>query len=341
MKLLLLGATGRAGSAFLKEALERGHHVTALVRTPDKIMARHPNLAVVQGDALDLNALNAHLPGHDAVISALSPGTLKHSTLQRDFMESVTVAMINQGVERLLVLSVAFLFNDAGRLTRVLGKTLFRNIKSGSQAMEEVVKRSGLAWTIIRLPRLTADLRAAKYHARVGQAPRARSISRGTLAGFVLTEVEHNQFVHSVVGVSAQEREMTAPRSTASKLLGALRSVLAIHLLTVVFLGALAGMFLSGNDTAVALHEIASRVLVVVCLVQIALTVLLRARHACPAWMLPSAIGILIAELVEIYAGYQRILILHVPLAILIFGGIMRHLFWAVGTARASEETTT
>jgi hypothetical protein len=127
-------------------------------------------------------------------------------------------------------------------------------------------------------------------------------------------------------------------RSNTSKLLGPLRSVLVTHLLTVVTLGAFAGMFLSGNYTAVALHEIASRVLLGICLLQILLTALLRAGGRCPPWVLFSAIGILIAELLETYAGYQRILILHVPLAILIFGGIMRQLLWSAGTARASRE---
>jgi len=202
MKLLLLGATGKAGSAFLEQALERGHLVTAVVRTPTKIIADHANLTVVQGDALDIDALNVHLPGHDAVISALSPGTLKHSTLQRRFMETVTTAMTNRGVKRLLVLSVAFLFNDGGLLASVLGSTIFRNMRRGSQEMEEVVQCSGLAWTIIRLPRLTADGRAGEYHTCAGHAPPALSISRGTLARFVLTEVEQNQFVQTVVGIS-------------------------------------------------------------------------------------------------------------------------------------------
>ena len=124
------------------------------------------------------------------------------------------------------------------------------------------------------------------------------------------------------------------------KLIGLLRGVLAIHLLTVVSLGALAGMFLSGTDTAVALHELFGRFLVGICLIQITLTALLRARQMCPIWLLPNAIGIFIAELLETYAGYHQILVLHVPLAILIFGGIMRQSFWAMGTARPSKEET-
>jgi len=35
MKVFLLGATGKTGSLFLKMALERGHSVTAYVRSPE------------------------------------------------------------------------------------------------------------------------------------------------------------------------------------------------------------------------------------------------------------------------------------------------------------------
>ena len=37
MKIALIGATGFVGSAILKEALDRGHDVTAIVRHPDKL----------------------------------------------------------------------------------------------------------------------------------------------------------------------------------------------------------------------------------------------------------------------------------------------------------------
>ena len=36
-KIALIGASGLVGSAILKESLQRGHTVTAIVRNPDKI----------------------------------------------------------------------------------------------------------------------------------------------------------------------------------------------------------------------------------------------------------------------------------------------------------------
>lgn len=37
LKLVVFGATGRTGKEVVKQALDKGHHVTAIVRTPEKL----------------------------------------------------------------------------------------------------------------------------------------------------------------------------------------------------------------------------------------------------------------------------------------------------------------
>ena len=37
LKIVVFGATGRTGKEVVKQALEKGHHVTAVVRTPEKM----------------------------------------------------------------------------------------------------------------------------------------------------------------------------------------------------------------------------------------------------------------------------------------------------------------
>ena len=71
MNIALIGASGFVGSALLKEALSRGHRVTALVGNPSKL-APQPNLEVVQADVQDGTSLAARLRGHDAVVTAFS-----------------------------------------------------------------------------------------------------------------------------------------------------------------------------------------------------------------------------------------------------------------------------
>ena len=70
----LIGASGFVGSALLKELLERGHQVTAIVRNPEKITVSHPRLTIVRADVSDSDAIVEATTGKDAIISAYNPG---------------------------------------------------------------------------------------------------------------------------------------------------------------------------------------------------------------------------------------------------------------------------
>jgi uncharacterized protein len=73
MKVVLLGASGFVGSAILKEALDRGHQVTAVVRSQGHLIPVQ-HLKVQITDVYDSLALAAVMVGHDALISAFNPG---------------------------------------------------------------------------------------------------------------------------------------------------------------------------------------------------------------------------------------------------------------------------
>lgn len=82
MKIAVVAANGREGQLIVKEAVERGHDVTAIVRGENKSVATN----VVVKDALDLIA--ADLAGFDVVMDAVGawteetlpaiPNTAKH-----------------------------------------------------------------------------------------------------------------------------------------------------------------------------------------------------------------------------------------------------------------------
>jgi putative NADH-flavin reductase len=74
-EIALFGANGTIGSRVLREALDRGHRVTAVVRDPGKLVASpHANLAVVTGDVLDPASVSAAARGHDVLVSAVGGG---------------------------------------------------------------------------------------------------------------------------------------------------------------------------------------------------------------------------------------------------------------------------
>lgn len=72
MKIMIIGATGMAGSALVTEALKRGHQVTALARSAEKLaqLPAHPQLTTQVQDAFALS--RSDLTAYDAVIDAFA-----------------------------------------------------------------------------------------------------------------------------------------------------------------------------------------------------------------------------------------------------------------------------
>ncbi|MDK3018179.1 NAD(P)-dependent oxidoreductase [Pseudodonghicola flavimaris] len=74
MNLLILGATGAVGSAYVEEALMRGHRVTAASRTPASAVRPHARLTQQRLDVLRTGAeLVEAMQTHDVTLSALRP----------------------------------------------------------------------------------------------------------------------------------------------------------------------------------------------------------------------------------------------------------------------------
>lgn len=97
-KIAIIGATGRAGSQLLEEALRRGHSVVAIARDPSSLQGRE-GVTVKALDAKDSAALQAAVTGVDAVLSAAHFSTLAPQAI----IEPVKRA----GVKRLLVVGGA------------------------------------------------------------------------------------------------------------------------------------------------------------------------------------------------------------------------------------------
>jgi putative NADH-flavin reductase len=200
MKLFVIGATGRTGWEIVQQALERGHHVTAFVRSPEDVNLKHERLTVLQGNVADENQLAEAMQSHDAVLSALGPrDVFKPSSLLRDSALATARAMQRSGVKRLLILSAAAHF--PGIPNRIVSFVL-RNHMRDSLAMENVVQESGLDWTIARPPRLTQK-QCTTYRSREGAAPqKGFTLSRKAVAAFMLDAIEQKRHFQKIVGIA-------------------------------------------------------------------------------------------------------------------------------------------
>jgi len=203
-RIFLLGATGGTGRAILDQAPQRGHSVTAFVRSPGKLTAAD-GVMVLGGDPLDASALSAALPGHDAVISALGPSGIGPTSIVSDGARRTLTAMQAAGVRRLLVVGVAVLFEDDGLLTAIARRTFLRNVARDHAAMERVVRASDVEWTVVRPPRLTNGPLTHAYRAADDRMPDGArlTISRADVADFLLDELEHPAHVRRIVGLAS------------------------------------------------------------------------------------------------------------------------------------------
>jgi putative NADH-flavin reductase len=207
MKLVVLGATGGTGWEIVRQAMKRGHSVTALVRSPDRLKSLQDRIIVEQGDLLSSADLQQVIQGHDAVVSAFGPRVPLKKTdehLLEQFARALTGAMLQTSVRRVVVESIAFLFKDSFLPpTYLLGRLLFSRIVADASAMEQIFAESELDWTMVRPPELTDKPYTGAYRVREGHLPRfGFRISRADVADFMITVVENRFAVRRVVGVS-------------------------------------------------------------------------------------------------------------------------------------------
>ncbi len=169
--VLLIGASGFAGSAILKELLSRGHRVTALVRHAGKVTEKSENLAVLEGNAADPLFLSEAAKGMDAVISAYNPGwgnpRQYEETLEN--YPKIVEAVKKAGVPRLLIVGGAgTLFVKPGlRLadSGVLPAEWMPGVKSlGEFYLNTLMQEDGIDWVFFSpAAELKPGVRTGKY----------------------------------------------------------------------------------------------------------------------------------------------------------------------------------
>ncbi|MDP4131679.1 MAG: NAD(P)-dependent oxidoreductase [Bacteroidota bacterium] len=155
MKVILIGATGFVGSAILKEALERGHLVTAILRHPEKLTVTHKNLSVKQGDVMDTDKLTELIKGNEVMVSAYNPGW-SNPEIYNDFLKgarSIQSAAKKSGIKRLLVIGGAGSSYIAPNLQLIDTPEFPAEWKPGALAARDYLnilkKEDQLDWTFV------------------------------------------------------------------------------------------------------------------------------------------------------------------------------------------------
>ena len=209
MRIIVFGATGGTGIAFVEQSLAAGHIVTAVARNVSNISLKHERLRVVQGDVLVADSLATMIADHDAVVFTVGATHRGPTSLFSVGITNTLAAMQDVGVRRLIIVSasgitpvplslgVIWLYNT------IVGPMIFGNLYADMRRMETIILSSNVDWTIIRPARLlNAEPRGA-FRLSIDNPQRGMlAIARADLAAFMLTCLDEETYIQQSVVIA-------------------------------------------------------------------------------------------------------------------------------------------
>jgi len=204
MKLTIFGASGATGTFLLRQALDVGHEVTAVVRDPARLtVPAQARLHVITADVLDPASISPAVADADAVITAIGPHGTGPSTLRQDSTRSIVQAMGKTGASRLLFISGSIVADEGESpylhylIKPVVRRTFLRHVNADFLAAEQEIRASDLDWTIFRPPSLTSKPARGSYRVAVDRnLPRCFTITRADLAVCMLSALDDPATIH-------------------------------------------------------------------------------------------------------------------------------------------------
>ena len=211
MNILVFGSTGSVGTQLLHQGLSNGHHITAFARDVTKISITHENLKTFKGDVLDAASVAAAMSGHDAagydaVIIVLGAG-MKGGVRAKGTL-NIIQAMQQQQIKRLICQSTLGAGDSRENLNffwkYIMFGGLLKQAYADHQQQEQIVRASGLDWTIVRPGAFTDGNCTGQY--RHGFAADDKTtqlkISRADVAEFLLRQLSDSSYLYQSPGLS-------------------------------------------------------------------------------------------------------------------------------------------
>ncbi|MDQ1609418.1 MAG: hypothetical protein QOE16_2150 [Microbacteriaceae bacterium] len=211
MKLTVFGASGRIGGHLVRQALDAGHAVTAVVRDAARFEVRDAALAVATvPDLGDLTALLPALQDCDGALSAVGPRGRNDGPVAATATRGILRALEASGVRRFVAVNAVPVgpvpdgesFVNRRLLLPLMGAFL-RDLYADLAVMEGDIRDSATDWTILRPPKLVDKPLTATYRTVVGaNVPRGYFISRADAAHAMLASFTSPATIRQPLGVA-------------------------------------------------------------------------------------------------------------------------------------------
>lgn len=209
MRVIVFGATGKTGRHVVTSAVESGHQVTGFGRSVDRLDISGDALKIYKGDVFDRESVSLAVAGHDAAIVCLGSTGLRDKTTLAAGTRTVVDGMVEHRADRLVVLSAAGVDDSWKQIpwsSRLVFRTMLRNLFADHHAQEAIVKQSPLDWTIVRAAVLKDDPAAGSYTAT--NTVKTTKINRADVAACLVDQLDDPANNHQAISVTAK---LTSP----------------------------------------------------------------------------------------------------------------------------------
>jgi putative NADH-flavin reductase len=211
MRISVIGAAGRLGGVVVAEAARRGHDVTGLARSERVLNTVDGLTGRVVGDARDRSVVASAIDRADAVVCTLTGGTRNDTHQARDAASALTEAMTHAGVSRLVVTSAYPIVAHRPLLVMSALRRIFATPYADTAAADSIVAASELAWTIVRLNRLTNQPSVGHLHVTEGELVRPTSLARPDVGVLLVDLAESDRYAGRAVSARRARRKDKPP----------------------------------------------------------------------------------------------------------------------------------
>lgn len=202
--ILVVGASRGLGLETVKAALAADHRVRAFARSAAAIPVDDPTLEKIAGDALDKSAVLRAAEGVDGVIETLGisfgPELLRGTTLFSSATRILVDVLREKGTRRLVAVTGIGAGDSRGHggflYDAVIFPLVLKRVYDDKDVQEQIIRASGLDWTIVRPGGLTRGPATGRYQVLTDPDTwRMGFISRADVANFLVRELAERAYV--------------------------------------------------------------------------------------------------------------------------------------------------
>lgn len=197
--IAIIGGTGKSGKYLVQNLLNKNYPIRLLLRNPENFTVKNPLIEVVKGDARDYHSIGCLVKGCRLVISTLGQPKGEKSIFS-DATGNIIKAMNLNGIKRYIVttgLSVNTPFDSKNDKVKAATGWMYQNYPettSDKQKEYELLAKSNLDWTLIRLPLIDLTNKNSNTEADIEDC-KGEDISATSLAEFLVMQIDDETYL--------------------------------------------------------------------------------------------------------------------------------------------------